>query len=312
MSNPTLSESTVIPSVFVPAFPFVNAPGADAILQSSDGVDFYVHRNILALVSPVFRDMFALPQPESSPEIPIIPVQEDSAVLDRALRFFYPGTQSVIATLDELRDIIEVLVSKYDVECVIPRIKDRLVNLLVEKPVAVYVIALNHQWKDIALKAARESLKTPLRVVDAEAPPELDHIPASAYHNLLYYHACCATAAKNITEDLRWVGFEPTNHVWFSCTSCRRADPHWVLSDGGGYYARLWFNQYLLALGDVLYQTPGIDLNHHKTMLDALKNMVLQCGSNCREKAFEQLPQFVETCLAPKIKATMDQIELKI
>ncbi|KAJ6491647.1 hypothetical protein C8R47DRAFT_955073, partial [Mycena vitilis] len=77
------------PAIFVPAFPFVNAPGADAILQSSDGADFYVHRHILALVSPIFRDMFTLPQPESTAAIPSIPLQEDSVVLDRALRFFY-------------------------------------------------------------------------------------------------------------------------------------------------------------------------------------------------------------------------------
>ncbi|KAJ6530566.1 hypothetical protein B0H19DRAFT_1273575 [Mycena capillaripes] len=82
-----------------------------------------VHRAILAFVSPVFRDMFALPQPATEPEIPVISVQENSSVLDRALRFFYPGEQPAIGTLDELREVIEVLISKYDVQCVISAVK---------------------------------------------------------------------------------------------------------------------------------------------------------------------------------------------
>ncbi|KAJ6593280.1 hypothetical protein B0H19DRAFT_16311 [Mycena capillaripes] len=165
--------------------------------------------------------MFALPQPESSPEIPTIPVQEESDVLDRALRFFYPGTQPHVATLDELRDIIEVLISKYDVECVVPAAKSHLETYIAENPLAVYTIAWNHRWKDIALKAARHSLNLPLRNIDSEAPPELDHFPASAYHNFLYYHARCGASAKSVLLGWRWVT-GPSRDIWFSCTSCEK------------------------------------------------------------------------------------------
>ncbi|KAJ7739358.1 hypothetical protein B0H16DRAFT_1729451 [Mycena metata] len=79
------------PALFLAQYPFANAPGADTILRSADGVDFYVHRAILSLVSPVFEMMFQLPQPDDAPAVPVIDVQELSAVLDRVLRFFYPG-----------------------------------------------------------------------------------------------------------------------------------------------------------------------------------------------------------------------------
>ncbi|KAJ7758985.1 hypothetical protein DFH07DRAFT_958130 [Mycena maculata] len=135
MSGATAAESTESPSpaVLTPTFPFANAPGADAILRASDGADFYVHRTIL---------------PELGPEIAIISVQEDSALLDRALRFFYPGAQFTVVPLDQLRDFLEVLISKYDVECIVPAAKDRLERYLATNPVAVYAVAFTYQWKD--------------------------------------------------------------------------------------------------------------------------------------------------------------------
>lgn len=35
-----------------------SAPGADLVLRSSDSVDFFVSKAVMAIVSPVFRDMF--------------------------------------------------------------------------------------------------------------------------------------------------------------------------------------------------------------------------------------------------------------
>ncbi|KAJ7607300.1 hypothetical protein DFH06DRAFT_1344875 [Mycena polygramma] len=243
MSDPA-SDSSAAPAVFVPAFPFANAPGADAILQSSDGADFYVHRHILAL------------HPTN------IPLQENSAVLDRALRFFYPGVlQPPAMTLDELRGILEVLVSKYDMECVVSAAKTQLESYIESQPIAV--------------------------VVRSTAPPELDHIPASAYHNLLYYHKTCAENAQWVTQVLRWIPAQ-NEFVWFTCTSCVGETLNWYLSDGVGHPVRKWFIEYVKALGDVLVQTPGIDPRQHKTMLDALA-AASKC-TFCRGKVFDQLP----------------------
>ncbi|KAJ7655588.1 hypothetical protein DFH06DRAFT_1200479 [Mycena polygramma] len=254
--------------------------------------------------------MFTLPQPEPVPAVPSVPLQENSAVLDRALRFFYPGVPQprveTAMTLNELRDMLEVLI-KYDMQCVFPAAKDELESYMESQPVAVYAIAFNLQWKDVALKAVWQSLQIPL-TIDAAASPELDDLPASAYHNLLHYHTQCATKAKNPTVVTRWIT-TPNEWVWFSCITCEKAEDTWCLSDGAYHPTRNWFITYLKALGKVLVKTPGIDPRQHETMFDALAD-ASKC-TFCREKVCEQLPRFVST-LATKIEEKMDEIQLQI
>ncbi|TFY76282.1 hypothetical protein EWM64_g7730 [Hericium alpestre] len=38
---------------------------ADIVMRSSDGVHFHVHKNFLSKCSPIFADLFSLPQPKS-------------------------------------------------------------------------------------------------------------------------------------------------------------------------------------------------------------------------------------------------------
>ena len=82
-------------------YPFNNLyPDADVILQAGDGMHFYVHRSTLRIASRFFSEMFSLPQPppssskldvgSSRPELPIIPVTEDSSTLETLLRLCYP------------------------------------------------------------------------------------------------------------------------------------------------------------------------------------------------------------------------------
>ncbi|KAJ7629049.1 hypothetical protein FB45DRAFT_919856 [Roridomyces roridus] len=249
--------------VFSPDDSFLPGPGKDVVLRSFDEVDFHLHRTVLSLVSPVFQT------------ISVVPVQEMSVLLNRALKFFYPGTLPPESmTLDELRDIIEVLVSKYDVQCVAPTAKAYLERHLATKPVAVYAIAFTHQWKDVALKAARQSLLLPLRVVSTAAPPELDHIPAS----------CCGL--------------------------CEGAKLAWYIADGSLHSVRQWFNDYLTELSSVLSETPGVDVSRDKTMFAALA-AASKCAV-CREKVFEQLPRFASEHLAQRIKVVIDEVSVSV
>ncbi|KAJ7784954.1 hypothetical protein DFH07DRAFT_872906 [Mycena maculata] len=195
MSQPILDDDASTP-IFVPAYPFVNAPGADFILRSSNGVDFAVHRAILSLVSPVLETTLSVPQPKGTPVIPVMDMEEDAVLLDQILRFFYPTSQPTVITLEELRRIIDILLQKYEMEGIIPTIKQQLEKYVVADPITVFSVACKHGWKDVAMAAAKASLKHPLRAVDAEAPPVLASITALAYHNLLHYHSRCAAAAQ--------------------------------------------------------------------------------------------------------------------
>jgi len=58
--------------------------------------DFRIHKFILSLASPVFKDMFAFPQPpdhNEQPNTPIVDISEPPFVLDMILRLVYPGVE---------------------------------------------------------------------------------------------------------------------------------------------------------------------------------------------------------------------------
>ncbi|KAJ7025110.1 hypothetical protein C8F04DRAFT_1289142 [Mycena alexandri] len=282
MSSPVPDITTPAPAPFVPEYPFANAPGADVILRSADGADFYVHRAILSLVSPVFETMFQLPQPDGAPPVPVIDVQEESAVLDRALRFFYPAAPASVTTLEELQDIMEVLVAKYDVQFVVPAVKQHLERFKTSKPLAVYALGFKYGWKDVASSAAKESLKTPLRALGNDAPPELGGITAIAYHNLLQYHYLCGAAARTTVSD---------SLAWLDAPRSLRFQ---------------WFSAYLTIMSGVLETTPGVILHENSNFHVALGQ------SRCNKcNIFNEFMEFVFSQWPAKLAEEMDKIELK-
>ncbi|KAJ6578066.1 hypothetical protein B0H19DRAFT_574850 [Mycena capillaripes] len=298
MSSPVPHSSN--PSPFVPTHPFAQTAGADAILRSSDGLDFYVHRTILSLVSPVFETMFSLPQPESTSSVPIIEMQESSANLDRALRFFYPGAHPVVETLNELQEAIEVLM-KYDMQCVVPVMKHHLEKYHSSRPLAVYAIAFRHHWKDVAVAAARESLKHALRVHLADASTELEHVTAVAYHNLLQYHARCAEAARSTVVSLKWFLW-PT---MLGACRCNKAQTTVIFSDNAYHPMPVWFSQYLTSMRDLFAIIPGSDVGLNSSFCTALEQA--RCDY-CRSFNFYR---FTLIDLPTQLKAEIDKIELK-
>ncbi|KAJ7751349.1 hypothetical protein B0H16DRAFT_1887517 [Mycena metata] len=309
MSDPTPDIPSAEPppvESFTPTFPFVNVPGHDTILRSSDGVDFHVHRIILGLVSPVFETMFQLPQPESSPTIPVIDVEEKAAVLDRMLRLFYPATRPTFATLDELRETINVVVSKYDMQAVVPTIEQELQKFVGTHPVSVYALAVTYQWKDVARAAAKESLRHAIRTPPAETTPGLDDLSAAAYQRLLRYHYLCGLKGKSTVDGLWWV---PTGLVWSTCTTCAGHELNWYLADGQPYPVRKWFTDFLAQMGDILLVTPAANILESKSMYDALKK-ASQCAT-CRTLVFEQLKDFVVNHWMPKLATLIDAVELQ-
>ncbi|KAJ7162676.1 hypothetical protein C8R43DRAFT_305516 [Mycena crocata] len=309
-----MSTESPIPDIdnpspgFVPTHPFADSPGADVILRSSDGADFHLHRTILSLVSPVFRDMFTLPQPESDAAVPVVGVQEGSAVLDRALRFFYPGAQTVIPTLAELREIIQILISKYDMECIIPSAQHHLERHAGAEPLAVYAVAIGHGWKDLALVAAKESLKLPIREIHIEAPAlALGDLSAIAYHNLLHFHYRCAVAARSALYDLKSLplhGSWNNDHI-FGCSRCVPCGLPFTMIDNRTPLAPPWFKEFLAAMDNTLSMTPLINIGQHGNFYNAVGKKTCNCTGH------DQLIAFGTVHLPAKIKEEIGKIELR-
>ncbi|KAH9913580.1 uncharacterized protein BXZ73DRAFT_22343, partial [Epithele typhae] len=176
-------------------------PSVDLILRSSDRVDFYVHRNILAQASPVFADMRSIPQPspisqEEAFDPPIVNVSEDEKTLRRLLFLCYPLKKPDI---ESLRDVELVLTAaiKYDMEWPISSLSDRLQSSANEHPLQVWAIACRASLEGIAqnaaakMKAPRPStttMETSLKtLIGADGLGVLEGISAGVYFRLREY-----------------------------------------------------------------------------------------------------------------------------
>ncbi|KAJ7605380.1 hypothetical protein DFH06DRAFT_1067944 [Mycena polygramma] len=285
-------------SNFVPTPPFSNPDDGDVILRSSDGVDFYVQRAILSLMSPIFRTMFSIPQPTpAAAAVPVVDLQENSSSLDKALRFFYPAAEQIVATLQDLHEIIEILISKYDMQSLVPMAKMHLKTYIEANPIGVYAVAFSYHWEDVGRMAAAECLKLPLRVHDSEseAPAELKYLTAEAYFNLLRYHARCAAAAKRTTENLSWVQNPEVYCAPCPGTNCLLyMGPIQVRRLPGLQYRtmRFWLGHFIETMGSKLANTPRMNLRSDAEFSRAMHSAV-SCNASCRDTAFDTLNSFI-------------------
>jgi hypothetical protein len=66
---------------------------ADLVIRSSDFVDFQVHKPVLSVASPFFKDLLSLPQPSDSETVDglhVVQLSEDSELLNSLLSMLYP------------------------------------------------------------------------------------------------------------------------------------------------------------------------------------------------------------------------------
>ncbi|KAJ6466633.1 hypothetical protein DFH09DRAFT_956567 [Mycena vulgaris] len=155
---------------------------ADVILCSSDDIEFRHCRAILTHASPFFKHLFSIPQPVDAPALPVVPVDEPTAVLVRMLRFWYPGAKPRINSLEHLREALDLMIFKYDIQFVVPMGMSYLGEYLTEHTLAVFALACHYQWEKLAKLAAGESLRlSHADLIDNDAAAHLRLIPADLY-----------------------------------------------------------------------------------------------------------------------------------
>ena len=136
-----------------------DAPDTDAVLLSSDGKEFHVHRLILSLASPVFRGMFSLPQPtEPTSQIPTIDVAESSDILQPFLQCLYPRKPPKISDL-AMWAALYTAADKYNAEAVMELLRDMLIPEFLEtSPLRVYALASHYGFEEVAKIASTRTL----------------------------------------------------------------------------------------------------------------------------------------------------------
>jgi BTB/POZ domain len=93
-----------INSATSPVEPF-EVPDANLIIRSSDFVDFRVHKSILAMASPFFKDLLSLPQPSDSKLIdglPVVQLSEGSELLNSLFSILYPVPTAIPSSYEKV------------------------------------------------------------------------------------------------------------------------------------------------------------------------------------------------------------------
>ena len=93
-------------------------PDPNLIIQSSDLVNFRVHKQVLAVASPFFRDLLSLPQPFGSEFVdglPVVKVPEDAELLSSLVSMLYPVPPVVPDSYDQVLYLLAVC-KKYDMD----------------------------------------------------------------------------------------------------------------------------------------------------------------------------------------------------
>ena len=137
------------------------ADDADVIIRAAGSLDFRVHKIILSLASPFFKDMFTLPQPPSdTPEtLPHVDVQESPKTWENILRTIYPSLPSpIIDTLDDLQSVL-FAARAYEMQSVIETHRRALKNqaFVKEDPLHLFSIACGCEFEDLATYVARNA-----------------------------------------------------------------------------------------------------------------------------------------------------------
>jgi len=159
-------------------------PGADVILRASGGKEFHAHKVILSLASPVFRDMFSVPQPPSadSSQLPIVDVNDPPEAFEMFLRTIYPTRNPLITDVETLVTILR-LADKYDARDTIDIHRDYLPPTPNNSPpIELYAILCACGRDKEAGAAAR---RVPLASLDSlDSNPLLQLMTATQYQRL--------------------------------------------------------------------------------------------------------------------------------
>ena len=168
----------------------------DLIIRTSDDVDFHVDRRRLADASPVFSDMFSLPNAplteEGEPEKALVRVSEPSSTWEKLLPICYLTEADESSMVSELLQLWEVG-RKYHIAGVVSRMRGLLYSAfhLDDKPFVVYALACALDMPSVARVAAKRTLQYPV----FPDTPEFAAISARALYQLLDYRRRCGEAA---------------------------------------------------------------------------------------------------------------------
>lgn len=188
-------------------------PDGDIVLraQGPSRRDFRVHKLVLSLASPVFRDMFSIPTSGvPRPDLGVVDVTDPPQALELVLRFIYPSPPPKVDSLDLLVEGL-VITDKYNITGAQASLRMQLTKFMKEDPLRVYAIASRFEFEEEAREASFLTTGIYLPAL-TDLPDDLKNVPATAYHKLVKIHEA---HREQIEDVVNAVLFEP------ACLECK-------------------------------------------------------------------------------------------
>ncbi|KAI0071784.1 hypothetical protein K474DRAFT_1679169 [Panus rudis PR-1116 ss-1] len=230
---------------------------ADVILRAG-GKEFRVHKLLMGCASPVWKDMFSLPpcgkrvRTDPDTKLPIIEISESAEVTHAMLSLIYPSVSPPV--LKEL-DLFSDLLCAFD-KYMMDGLKKRALALLAldianSNPIRLFLVARMAGLEDIALSAARQSLRYPWAEIVTMSIPEYKTAPILILQNLIAYHQeCSSIAVKTIRTSI--TGRSDVTGCWETCRGTSSCPPSFRFNSR----VTAWFEKYLDEVQAALHLWP--------------------------------------------------------
>jgi len=288
----------------------------------------------LSMASPVFSDMFTLPQAHTSnnadlciDELPVIDLPEDSCTLGHILALCHPpsctGKQFKFSnpSVRELGAVLEATM-KYDMETLRCVALKELSNtsVLRDDPVGAYALACQYECHEAARLAAKHTLALPTLV--RGYVPALEKIHAGKLCRLLLYRDACVTVACSLATDHTWIRPSPLfgckggeNDEDLECTAIRYGQPSRKYPSGRVEFMSVhkWWMEYMKKSGYALQRWPhGNAVKDEKLVNDVLTAISASKCKQCKaSEASETFRSFVDT-FAENIERRVAEVAINI
>ena len=179
-----------------PHLAYQDAARGDAIVRTSDNVDFHLDRTRLTSAIP----MLDVPPSASASEKAIVLVMEPASVWAYlSLMINFAPEEPPLADLDLIHALLKAG-REYALEGMPSRMRYALLQpaVLDKEPFRVYILARAYALPDVALAAAQRTLHRPATYPTFFAA--LSDATAADYHVLLNYRQRCVDAAVALTR----------------------------------------------------------------------------------------------------------------
>ncbi|KIP02223.1 hypothetical protein PHLGIDRAFT_130854 [Phlebiopsis gigantea 11061_1 CR5-6] len=190
-------------------FPFDEG---DIVVRSCDDQDFMMYKLDLSRASPVFRNMWSLPQPtknlldgtSSKYGLAVVKLAESAEVLTILLALCTP-MHDANKSFRDIADAARILEAarKYEMAWVIEQAWKAMRKLAQDEPIRAYAAACRLGLKEEIVHAAKMCLRVPIETILACEAEELEQITSTQLRRLVKYRSDCSKAVEDTLQMLR-------------------------------------------------------------------------------------------------------------